>query len=327
MKNRLLLMVATGIVLIILPFIFSNPYYLKILITFGIFAIFALSLNFIVGYIGEISFGHAAFLGLGAYFTSLMIYYFNISYWLSLIIALVLTGIVGAFIGMLSLRLQGVHFAIITLAFAEVFRLIILNLSEVTRGAMGLSVSAPNIPFTQISLSNSVLFYYLVFLVLVGVISLNKLLMSTPYGKAIIAVRESNHLASSIGINVGKYKIITFTISSVIAALAGALYAPYVGIITPELLSVHYTTEGLLMVIVGGKGFLFGPLIGAFIFTIIPEFFWMSPEMQLVVFGIILVLSILYMPKGIAFLIQKVSDKYLKLNVSLSKSRNRNEEV
>lgn len=297
------------LVILFLPYILNNPYYLNIVITFGIFSILAISLNFIVGYIGEISFGHAAFFGLGAYFTTLINQSLEVSYWASIIIALLLTGLIGMFVGFLSLRLQGVHFAIITLAFAEVYRLIILNLPDITRGAMGLSVSSPSVPFTQFYLTDPMIYYYFVFVILTGVILFIRFLLKSPFGRGIIAIREGNLLASSIGIHVSKYKIIAFTISAVIAALAGALYAPFIGIITPDLLSVHYTTQALLMVIVGGKGFLLGPLFGAFIFTVIPQFLWMSPEVQLLVFGVILVLSIKFMPKGIAYLIKFVSTK------------------
>lgn len=300
------------IVLISLPFVFNNPYYLNIIATFGIFSVFALSLNFIVGYIGEISFGHAAFFGLGAYFTTLINQSLGIPYWLSLVLALIITGIVGMCVGFLSLRLQGVHFAIITLAFAEVFRLIILNLTDITRGAMGYSISSPNLPFTQISLTDPMVYYYFICVLLVAVIFFIKFILRTPFGRGIIAIREGNLLASSIGVNVSKYKIIAFTISSIIAGLAGALYAPFVGIITPELLSVQYTTQALLMVIVGGKGFLLGPLFGAFFFTVIPEFLWMTPEVQLLVFGIILILAIKFMPKGIANLIKVIKTKLQK---------------
>jgi branched-chain amino acid transport system permease protein len=300
------------IVLISLPFVFNNPYYLNIIATFGIFSVFALSLNFIVGYIGEISFGHAAFFGLGAYFTTLINQSLGSPYWLSLVIALIITGFVGMCVGFLSLRLQGVHFAIITLAFAEVFRLIILNLTDITRGAMGLSVTSPTLPFTQISLTDPMVYYYFVCVLLVAAIYFIKFILRTPFGRGIIAIREGNLLASSIGVNVSKYKIIAFTISSIIAGLAGALYAPFVGIITPELLSVNYTTQALLMVIVGGKGFLLGPLFGAFIFTVIPEFLWMTPEVQLLVFGIILILAIKFMPKGIANLIKVIKMKLQK---------------
>jgi branched-chain amino acid transport system permease protein len=297
------------LVILFLPYILNNPYYLNIVITFGIFSILAISLNFIVGYIGEISFGHAAFFGLGAYFTTLINQSWEVSYWASIIIALLLTGFIGMCVGFLSLRLQGVHFAIITLAFAEVFRLIILNLPDITRGAMGLSVSSPNVPFTQFNLTDPMIYYYFVFVILAGVILFLRFLLKSPFGRGIIAIREGNLLSSSIGIHVSKYKIIAFTISAAIAALAGALYAPFIGIITPDLLSVHYTTQALLMVIVGGKGFLLGPLFGAFIFTVIPQFLWMSPEVQLLVFGVILVLSIKFMPKGIAYLIKIVSAK------------------
>lgn len=293
------------LLVIVLPFIMPNDYYLNILVRFGIFALFAVSLNLIIGYIGEISFGHAAFFGLGAYFSTLIRQELDISFWISVLISLVLVAFIGMVVGLLSLRLQGVHFAIITLAFAEVFRLIILNLTDITRGAMGVSVKSPTLPFTEIVLTDSYIYYYLVFAILIVVLFLKNHMLKTPFGKGIIAIREGNTLASSIGINVTKYKVITFTISAVIAAMAGILYAPFVGIITPDLLSVHYTTDALLMVVVGGMGVLYGPLIGAFVFTVIPELLWMAPPVQLMVFGLILLLSILFMPKGIASIVQK----------------------
>jgi branched-chain amino acid transport system permease protein len=303
MKTRLAYLVPSAIFLLI-PLVVTNPYYLKILITFGIYSLLAFSLNFIVGYIGEISFGHAAFFGLGAYFSALTMEYLGVNFWVSLVLSLVLTGLVGLFVGFLSLRLKGVHFAICTLAFAEIFRLLILNLGDWTRGAMGISVARPKVPFTDISLGSDLLFYYLVFAVVVIVIAFNRRIFATPFGKAMLAIRESGLLASSIGIHITRSKIAAFVISTIIAALAGVLYAPYIGIITPNMLSVHYTATGLLMVILGGRGYLLGPLYGAFVFTVLPEIFWMSPEMQLVVFGLLLLLCILFMPKGIASLLQ-----------------------
>lgn len=317
MKKFILIAV---LAVIVLPWVLPSDYYVNIIIQFGIFAILALSLNLVLGYIGEISFGHAAFFGLGAYFSTLFTQE-GVSFWLSILISLVLVGIVGMVVGLLSLRLSGVHFAIITLAFAEVFRLIILNLTDLTRGAMGLSISSPTLPFTEIPLTTGYVYYYFVFIILFVVLLFKNHLLGTPFGKGIIAIREGNILASSIGVHVTKYKVITFTISAMIAAMAGVLYAPFIGVITPDLLSIHYTTEALLMVVVGGMGIIYGPLIGAFIFTVIPEMLWMSPNVQLVVFGVILVLSILFMPRGIAYFVQNFSRSMSKKRTQKNKSK------
>ncbi len=326
MKDRILIFIAV-VVLILLPLLFSNPYYINILTQFAIFAVFALSLNFIVGYIGEISFGHAAYFGLGAYFTALISQNFGTSYWISLIIAIMLTGLIGMFVGFLTLRLQGVYFAIITLAFAEIFRLIISNLPSITRGAMGLSVPSPNIPFTNVTFGDPLMTYYFVFGLMLLVILFIKYVLETPFGKGVIAIREGHLLASSIGVNVVKYKVITFTISTMIAALSGGLYGAFIGILTPDLLSVHYTTEALLMVVVGGIGYLLGPLYGAFIFTVIPEFLWMSPEVQLLVFGIILLLAVLFMPRGIAYILEQLKHKLENVRQPKAKLESNSEEM
>jgi branched-chain amino acid transport system permease protein len=316
MERTKVTLLAILLIGLILPFLMTNPYYLKVVIVFVIFSILALSLNFIVGYIGEISFGHAAFFGLGAYFSVLLNVHLEMSFWWSFLISLLLTGVVGLIVGFLSFRLQGVHFAIVTLAFAEIFRLIILNLVDLTRGAMGISVSRPHLPFTQTVLGD-IHFYYFVFLMLILVIALIHFIIRTPFGRGMVAIRESTILAKSVGINVTRYKLIAFTISSIIAGLAGILYAPFIGVITPTLLSVHYTATGLLMVIVGGKGYLFGPLYGAFIFTVIPEVLWMSPEAKLLVFGFVLLLSILFMPRGIAYWMERsFAKKQEKSNVT-----------
>lgn len=297
---------------LLLPLMITNPYFLKIFITFGIYAILAYSLNFIVGYIGEISFGHAAFFGLGAYFSVLLMVHLDMNFWLSFLLALVLTGVVGFIVGFLSFRLQGVHFAICTLAFAEIIRLIILNMADLTRGAMGISVSRSKLSVMNLSFTNDSVYYYLVFFAVVLIITGIRLMFKTPFGRSMIAIRESASLASSIGIHVSRYKIIAFVISTMIAAVAGVLYAPFIGIISPSVLSVHYTATGLLMVILGGRGYLYGPLFGAFIFTILPEIFWMSPEVQLLVFGLLLLFAILFMPRGIASLLNS-KEKTIRL--------------
>ena len=285
--------------LLMVPAIVRDAYLLGVLVFAGIYCLLALSLDLLLGIAGQISFGHAALFGLGAYVSSLLVSSRVLSYWVALPLTLVLVGLFGLGLGLLSLRLRGVYFAIATLAVAEILRLINLNWVDLTRGAYGLSVPKPFIPFTDIRMLDKGHYFIFAWLAVLLVLWILRRLLEAPLGRAMKAVRESELLAASIGIDPLRTKVTAFVLSSMIAALAGAIYAPYYGVITPALMSPHYSATGLLMVIVGGRGTLYGAIVGALIFTGLPELFRGADDLQMVIFSVVLMLSVLFLPGGL----------------------------
>lgn len=312
-------LLATGIILA-LPAFIHDPYFRGVLVLTGIYGLLALSLDLLFGVAGQISFGHAALFGLGAYASTLMVTGLGISYWIAAPLALALVGLFGFAIGLLSMRLHGVFFAIATLAVAEILRLINLNWVDFTRGAYGLAVPRPFIPFTSVQMVDKLYYYYFAWGSVLAVVALLKALQGTPLGRAMRAVAQSEPLAASIAISPLRTKISAFVLSSIIAALAGVIYAPYYGIISPELMGTHYSAIGLLMVVVGGKGTLYGALLGAAIFTVVPELFRAADDLQMVFFASALVLSVLFLPGGLWRVIAKVKFGTLRPSARIHRS-------
>lgn len=294
------------LLLFIIPVIFQDNYFTSVMVTAVIFAILALSLNIVVGYIGEISFGHAGFFGLGAYTTSLLTLKLGTSFWVGLLGIIIVLGIVGAIIALLALRLKGPYFAIVTLAFAEVMRITILNWDSLTRGAAGLN-GIPNPKIFGLSLNSEMSYYALAVIVLLVTFYIIDRLLKSKTGIAFIAIREKEELATSVGINSYYYKVLAFSFSAIIAGISGGLYAHYFQTVTPDNLGIHYTTLPLIMVMVGGRGTLWGPIIGAFIFTLMPEYLRDIGDWRMVIFAVILGLTSIFLPKGITSLGHKFS--------------------
>ncbi|MDI6029403.1 branched-chain amino acid ABC transporter permease [Corticibacterium sp. UT-5YL-CI-8] len=287
----------------IAPFLVPPGYLLHLLVMFLIFSIMALSLSVIVGFLGELTLGQAGFFATGAYVSAILAVDYGWPFWLSLPMAGLLSGVVGILVGIPSFRLQGPYFAIVTLGFSQIIGLVITNSISITRGPMGISkIPAPeiNLPFLPpVVFDTEKSFYFLVLcLVLITIYVIRRLLVSRT-GRAIVAIRENPALAQSIGVDLYKYKILAFFISTSIAGVSGAAYAHYVRVITPHLSDVYYTTAALIMVVVGGAATIAGALVGAFIFTLLPEALRFVEDARLLIFGVILFLSIRYMPQGI----------------------------
>jgi branched-chain amino acid transport system permease protein len=306
MKKNYIGLIAFVIVLLIAvaaPLLVPPGYFLHILVMFLIFSILALSLSIILGFLGELALGQAGFFAVGAYASAILAIDYGWPFWLSLPMAGLISGGIGLLVGIPSFRLQGPYFAIVTLGFSQIIGLIITNSISVTRGPMGISkIPAPqvNLPFLpEFAINTEKSYYFLVLgLLLVAIYVVRRLLFSRT-GRAIVAIRENPALAQSIGINLYRYKLIAFFVSTCIAGVAGAAYAHYVRVITPHLSEVYYTTAALIMVVVGGAATIPGALVGAFIFTVIPEALRFLEEARLLIFGVVLILSIYYMPRGI----------------------------
>jgi branched-chain amino acid transport system permease protein len=305
--------------LLSLPLWMSSLYVLHILIMTGIFIIAAMSLNLLLGFTGQLSLGHVAFFGIGAYTSSLVSLGFEVHLlpdwqvglaakpvWLGMLLGILLAGLCGWVIGRVSFKVRGAYFVIVTVSFAEVVRLVALNWVELTQGPMALN----NIPVLRLGLPGWFEFaflrkpanYYLVLLVGVVAYLLIRRLVHSRAGRAMIALRENEALAASVGIDVTRYLVLATFVSAGIAGAAGALYAHYVRIVDPEVFSFIYTVTMVIMVVTGGKGTLAGPIVGGVIFGLLPETlrtFSIQPEIQWVIYGVLMILIVYFLPEGI----------------------------
>jgi branched-chain amino acid transport system permease protein len=296
----------------------SDPYILNAFITTGIFTIAAMSLNLLLGYTGQLSLGHVAFFGIGAYVSALTSLGFDVELlegfhvvhepWpvvYGLLFAIVFSGLCGYLVGKLSFRVRGAYFVIVTISFAEVVRLVALNWVELTQGPLALTnippftVGFPGIGYTN--LYGKIGNYYLVLGVGVIAYVVIKHLVQSRIGRAMIALKENESLAVSIGINVTNYLVLAAVVSAAIAGASGSLYAHYLRIIDPDIFLFLYTVTMVIMVITGGKGTLAGPVVGGAIFGAIPVIVrsFAAPEVQWILYGAFMIAIIFVLPQGI----------------------------
>jgi branched-chain amino acid transport system permease protein len=282
-----------------------NPYHLHTLIMAGIFAVLALSLNLLLGYTGLLSLGHAAFFGIGAYATALLTVKLEWSPWLGLLAAIVLPGLAGWVIGRLALKIRGAYFVLLTISFAGVISLVSVNWMDLTNGPLGLpgvppiEIAVPGLP--ALSLRAKPAYYYLVLVAVLLCYLACLAIVRSRVGRAMVALRENEALAASIGVDGTHYLVLAAVVSAAMAGLGGGLYAHYVRFVSPEVFLFTYTITMVIMVVAGGKGTLAGPVVGAVIFTALPEALraLTSWQWQMLLYGILLVLVLFFMPQGI----------------------------
>ena len=299
------------------PLWMRDPYFLHVLIIAGIFTIAAMSLNLLLGYTGQLSLGHVAFFGIGAYASALTalgfdahVFGFRIVHepWpaaAGFVVGIAIAGLCGYAIGKLSFKVRGAYFVIVTISFAEVTRLVALNWVELTQGPLALN----NIPpFTldlpglgEQTLWGKVPNYYVVLAVgALAYLVIRRLVLSR-IGRAMIALRENEALATSLGIDVTRYLVLAAVVSAAIAGAAGGLYAHFVRIIDPDIFLFIYTVTMVIMVVTGGKGTLAGPLVGGAIFGLMPVVLraYASPVAQWIIYGVLMILVVFFLPRGI----------------------------
>jgi branched-chain amino acid transport system permease protein len=314
---RLVILLIFLAVIATLPLWMTDQYYLHILITTGIFTIAAMSLNLLLGYTGQLSLGHVAFFGIGAYVSALTTLGFDVDIgpwtivhepWPVLagfVLAVVIAGVCGYIIGKLSFKVRGAYFVIVTISFAEVVRLVALNWVDLTQGPLALN----NIPpFTlqapwlgEYTMWGKIPNYYLVLGVALIAYILIKRLVGSRIGRAMVALKENESLAVSVGIDVTRYLVLAAVISAALAGAAGSLYAHYVKIIDPEIFLFIYTVTMVIMVVTGGKGTLAGPVVGGLIFGILPVVLrsYLGPEFQWIFYGLFMIFIVFVLPQGI----------------------------
>jgi branched-chain amino acid transport system permease protein len=283
-----------------LPLWLVNPYFLHVVIMAGIFGVLALSLNLLLGYTGQLSLGHAAFFGIGAYTSALLTLRLEWSFWLALPCAIALAALAGWTIGRLALKLRGAYFVLVTISFAGVIALVSVNWMELTNGPLGL----PGVPAPALgpwSFRAKSAYYYLVLAAVLLSYLVSRRLVESRIGRAFVALRENEPLAESVGVDVTHYLVLAAVVSAAMAGMAGSLYAHYTRFVSPEVFLFTYTVTMVIMVVAGGKGTLAGPLVGAFVFTALPEALRAvtSWQWQMLAYGVLLLLLVFFLPRGI----------------------------
>jgi branched-chain amino acid transport system permease protein len=291
------------LVLILLPKILYIGFFLHIATVILIWAILCLSLNIIFGYTGQLSLAHGGLFGIGGYVYGILSTKLSLNFWLACPIAALAAGIAGVLIGVPSLRLRGPFFVIVTLGFNIIIVAIIKNLTKLTGGVNGLmGIPGPSSLFTpliNIDFETRFMKYYLILFFFLIVIVIAYRTKKCLVGKCFAAIKEDEDLCKSVGINTMSLKMQSFILSSILAGLAGVLYASYIGMMIPEDASFHIGFDALVYLTVGGIGTLLGSIVGPTLMIILSEIFQVVAEARTLFNGLALVLLIIFMPKGI----------------------------
>lgn len=294
------------------PFLFDD-YLIYNANIIGIFLIGALGLNILTGFTGQISLGHGAFMGVGAYVSGYISTTLGLTFWVALPIAGFFTAAVGMIFGIPSLRLRGLYLAIATLAAQFVIDFIIIHLRPITGGSQGLMVNAPSC-FGYV-FDTDRRFYFIVLILAIAGVCFARNLFRTKTGRAFIAIRDRYLSAEMMGINLFKYRIISFGISSFYVGIAGALWAHYLTIITPEHFNINISIQYLAMIIIGGLGSILGSIYGTIFMILLPEvlralseivkeslpyFTFIVEALREGVFGFVIIIFLIFEPDGLA---------------------------
>jgi branched-chain amino acid transport system permease protein len=299
--NRTFVFYAVALVgFILLPQFIAVKYYLHLSVLALIWVIAAQGQNLIQGYTGYVSIVQAGFMGIGAYSTALMGIHFDLPVWLTIALAPFITAIFALLTGYPSLQVKGHYFAIVTLAFNMVIFIVLMNFHELTQGEAGITgIPKPGAKDGLFNWRDRETYYYFVLIIAVLMTALAALIVRSRIGQTLIAIRQNEDLVGAVGIAAWKYKLFAFVVSAMFGGLAGAIYAHYQSFINPEIFGVAQSLDAILAVIVGGSGTIAGPIIGAFFVVFLPEYLRFADSFRLILYGLVLVLATIFMPRGI----------------------------
>jgi len=302
--------------LLVFPFLYYSKFLVDYLTQILISALFAASLNLLVGYTGMVSFGHAGFFGVGAYAVGVMLQKYSTSLVGSLLFAVILSVVVAMVIGFFCIRLGEIYFAMLTMAFAQIIYTIVVKWTPMTGGDQGLIGGIPKPPIAFFGLSfdigTSLNFYLFTVILVIGSFILLKLIVDSPFGAILKTIRDNSLRSYFIGIPVKLYQWIIFVIAGTFGGLSGALMALFISGAYPDFTYWTKSAEPIFMILVGGMGSLLGPVIGAVIFNLLSAYITIYTHLYELVMGIILVVFILSLKKGLTdFLFESESFKKL----------------
>ncbi len=310
MWKKAILRPAAVLLLFAVPLLIKSNYLLSILIVIGLYTIIVQGLGILMGYAGQVSFGHAAFFGLGGYTVAILTTRFHWPTVLALPAAALLPGVIAAIIGRPTLKLRELYLALATLGFGILVHIAFTEGKELTGGPSGIT-GIPYLSIGGLTFDSDIKFFYLVWITLFLILAGINNLVRSRVGRALRAISESEHAAENAGIDTAKLKLQAFIFSALLAGLAGGLYAFYVTFISPSPFGFHASVQFVLMAVIGGLGTFWGPLLGAAVVVTLGEFLrWAVPlvipgaggEYQIIFFGLILVLLMIFRPEGLGAL-------------------------
>lgn len=305
--GNLVAFVVLGLVLALLPLWMTNNYHRSILIFIGFNTMLTVGLSLLMGYTGQISLGHAVFFGCGAYITGLLTARYHWSPWPAIVAAALLTGLLAYLVGIPIFRLRGHYLAMATLGLNIIFETIVVTETRWTGGSNGL-LGIPRLSIGPWVLKSDISYYYLVWAVTLAILAASLNIVNSRVGRALRAIHASELAAGTMGVEVDTFKLKVLALSAVYASLAGSLFAFYLQIVTPSSFSFIFSIELVVMVAVGGLSSIWGAIFGAASVTLLGEALrnimprlvrGASAEAEILAFGIILIVIMIFMPEGL----------------------------
>lgn len=289
-------------ILLLAPF-WLGPYGIYLLSLFCIYVMVTVGLNILTGLTGQISLGHVAFFGIGAYTAALLATKVGVPLLVGVPIGGLLSAFVGFLLGLPALRVRGHYLAMVTLAFGEIVQQVMIQWKDVTNGIDGVHVPAPAL--LGLALSKERGMYYLNLVVMLALLAAAANLTRGATGRAFKALRSGELAAQAAGVDLQRYKVLAFSVSAFYTGVAGALFGPLVGFISAEYFGLFQSVLYLMMIVLGGLGSLAGSIVGAAIFTVLPELLRRFEQMHELVYGVLLLMAVVFMPRGIAGLLYR----------------------
>jgi branched-chain amino acid transport system permease protein len=298
MKQEYRVIAIISVILFVIPWLLPNRYLLSVAVLVGIYSFMTIGLNLLLGYAGQISMGHAAFYGMGAYTVAVLTTRFHWDPFFALCASLILVGVIAWLIGKPTLKLKGHYLAMATLGFGLIVQILLDEMVDITGGPQGIS-GIPKLAILGFSFKDDFQAYFLIWGLVMAVQLMVVNLIKGKMGRAFLAIHSNELAADSLGIHTASLKQNVFVMSAVLAALAGAFYAFTINYISPEPFGFNFSIMLVTMVVIGGMGNLWGPLLGTALLGILPEMLRSFKNFDIAVYGLLLILIIIFIPKGV----------------------------
>ena len=309
-----ILMAAAAVAIVLVPLLYPQPFVITSLVFIAINIIVCVGLSLIFGYAGQLSLTQAAFYGIGAYTSAIMTTRYGFSFWAGLLAASTLPGIAAFVIGSPILKLRHFYLAMATLAFSQIATVVFIEEADLTGGSAGIAnVPPPNL--FGFLLDRPERYYYLSWFFCGLVFWFSHNLINSKYGRALRAIGDNELAASAMGVNVPALKNLMFVLGAIYAGLAGGLYVHFISFISPDMFSVTLSIALVVMVAIGGLRSLWGAVLGAVFITILPSFLGGYRQYAMLIYGIVLVLALMFMPEGIAGAVTAVREYLRRLRL------------
>jgi branched-chain amino acid transport system permease protein len=294
----------------LLPVVLTSGYKLNVMVFAGIHVLLALGLNLVMGYTGQVSLGHAAFYGVGAYGSGVLTTKLGMDPWLAAMAALGISMVIALAIGIPSLHLQGYYLGVATLGFGIILHIVFIEMAWLTGGPSGL-VGIPELSIFGVPINTDLRYYMLVWLV-VGITLVGAFrLVDSRLGRALRAIGADETAATLSGINAWATKVQIFVIAAGIASLGGSLYAHYITFLSPDSFGFMFSVELIVMVVVGGTRSIWGSVVGAVLLTVLPEYLRVLKDYDVLVYGAIVIIVVMWAPLGIAGLTRRAFARWV----------------